>query len=147
MGVFDFYKNAKPRRFVKGVDSYPELVKEIRKGNEFVEGRFPEAVISLGWILIKPDSGFSPLIYDHLIVIGVPLWSAKDLNWLDSQAQKLKESGEKVAIFNIDDFPTPVAVESIIPGVPPFTRTPIWAEYKNGYLVASHEGLVNLQPR
>jgi hypothetical protein len=103
---------------------------------------FRDTVQRLGWTLIENAAVADTTLNSRKFVLGVALWSRDDLSVLEDLASMkwIREKGIPVEVFDIDTILTWDDSSRLLPGVPPFTQTPVLAEYEGRRLVHYHVG-------
>ena len=129
--------------FVKNLISpSPEsIAANIASRNRARDDNFWMFVNETGWNVLKKGQSHKP---NNTVVIGIALWSAPDVKGLKHLAQRLKPAYGNVYIFSIDDVTTIEEARQFMPGTPPFTQTPVLAEYRDGKLENFLQGRATL---
>jgi len=110
--------------------------------NQLREERFWEFVNRVGWHALRRGQAQTP---GDSVIIGIAIWSKPDVDGLKKLAHAHTPSPTTVYVFSIDETPTIEEVRQLMPGVPPFTQTPIVAEYRQNRLLTFKEGRTALE--
>lgn len=107
-----------------------------------VASAFRDGPRRLGWTLIDGPTIPHGTRRSRTFVLGVVLWSQYDLTALEKLAGVawIRNKGIPVEVFDIDAFPTFDDLALVVPGVLPFSRTPVLTEYQDGRVVESWVG-------
>lgn len=130
-----------PFRFLSDVQfqtaDIPSVAERIDARNRFVRDRFEVDVQRAGWLRLAPSHSLPDGATG--LVIGVAVWSQRDLDFLARLATQVEQQ-RPVYIFDIDQIHSAEDLEHVMPGVSLPLETPVYAEYRAGRLLRSAFG-------
>ncbi len=94
----------------------------------------------LGWPLRKPKDTLDVSGFEHLLIVGITLWSRQDISAMKTLQQHFQREDWSVQVFFVDDVSRLAGIQSFNPGVNTAWPTPILTEYQNGVLVQALYG-------
>mgnify|MGYP001561974668 CR=1 FL=1 len=112
--------------------------RSIEAENRKREEQFFETASKAGWRVLKRGDSLNPLLSPEFVVFGVAVWSHPDMKVLADLSNRI--TGSTVTVFQLEEAPTFDEITRFMPGIHPFTQTPIVAKYIEGELVQTLEG-------
>lgn len=131
MTFFDFSEAVE-----KAVASAGDLRARLSARTTVHRALFPGAVKAAGFRLLQGNENFG---VGHQLVVGAAPWSDSDLAALEDLVLLSSHRDVTVTVFDIDSLSYP-EMQSLLPGLQRFARTPVLLYYKNGELVYQEQG-------
>lgn len=104
-----------------------------------LDQRYLDVVSNTSWQELKRGDSFDPATTNEAVVICVAVWSHPDIEALESFRATSTVVPRQVCVFNLHDL-TFDEITHFMPGIQPFTQTPVIARYIEGKLVQTLEG-------
>ncbi len=97
-------------------------------------------ISSLDWHLRKPKDILDVSKFEHLLIIGITLWSFQDMNGLELFQGHFGHREWSVHVFFMDDISTLRNIQTFSPGTEFAWPSPVITEYCAGVVVRSLYG-------
>ena len=104
-----------------------------------LDERYLDAISNTDWQVLKRGDCFDPTMTNEAVVLGVAVWSHPDIEGLETLRRSSILVKLRICVFSVDDL-TFGGIALFMPGIRPFSQTPIIAKYIDGKLVQTLEG-------